>query len=159
MTTHCSLLKQGKIPANNGCCHLTTQSWRKEVRMKKLHLCLYPSDLSLKRKSKSSSYVSPPFLPYYSITKWVAFNYHSLMSNNQSYGRWYSYFFPPARFSSTSKSSALFFQPVSQNLALYCLSPRSKQQQNSHSNIPSTRCWVKFTAAVWVPERHLREAP
>lgn len=62
--------------------------------------CASASTLStfpLKRKS------SPPFLAYYSIKKLDAFNYHSLVSTNQNYGRLYSYFFSPSSFSSISK--------------------------------------------------------
>lgn len=62
----------------------------------------------LKRKSKSSSSVSPPFPPYYSIKKLDAFNYHSLMSTNESYGRWYSYFFPLQAFHQSVKGFPKF---------------------------------------------------
>ena len=68
MTSHSSLPKQGKVPANKGCCHLTRWSWRDEIKK----ACASASSLltfHLKRKSKSS--VSPPFLPYYSIKKWM----------------------------------------------------------------------------------------
>lgn len=83
-----SSCKQGLLPFNK----MVMKKW---VKIEKA--CASTSTLPtfpLKRKSKSSCSVSPLFLSYYSIKKLDAFNYHSPMCTNQSYGRWYSYFSP-----------------------------------------------------------------